>query len=197
MSGDGERFDASYYRRFYRDAPVHDRRRIGRLAEGVLGFAGWWELPVRSVLDVGAGPGFWRDWMTENRPKVRYRSVDVSEYACSRYGHENRDISRWRPSRPYDLVVCQGVLQYLDDGAAASAVANLAAATRHLLYLEVPTRADLRGVLDTERTDLDVHWREGRWYRAQLAPHFVSVGAGLHVARAAPVHLYELELGGS
>ena len=30
-------FDAAYYRRFYGRRPVHGRRAIGRLAEGVLG----------------------------------------------------------------------------------------------------------------------------------------------------------------
>src|SRR5262249_45051465 len=83
-------FDAAYYQRFYRDRPVHDRRRVGRLAEGVLGMCGWWGVPVRSVLDVGAGPGYWRDWLATNRPRVRYRSVDFSAYAAARYGHEQR-----------------------------------------------------------------------------------------------------------
>jgi len=188
-----ERFDKAYYRRFYRDAPVHDRRRIAQLAQGVLGLAGWWGLPVRSVLDVGAGPGFWRDWFATNKPGVRYRSVDVSEHACARYGHERADIATWQPARPYDLVVCQGVLQYLDDAGAASAILNLATATRHLLYLEAPTLADLQGVVDRDYTDLAVAWREGRWYRRRLRPHFVEVGAGLHVRRGAPVRFYELE----
>ena len=186
-------FDAAYYRRFYRDRPVHDRRRIGHLAQGVLGFAGWWGVPVRSVLDIGAGPGLWRDWFAKNRPGVRYRSTDVSAYACEHYDHELLDIATWTPDRQYDLVVCQGVLQYLGDRAAATAITNLAAATRGLLYLEVPTTADRVDVIDPELTDLDVHWRSGRWYRTRLSPDFVDVGAGLHVARAGGLQLYELE----
>lgn len=186
-------FDAAYYRRFYRDDPVHDRRRIASLAEAVTGLARWWGLPIRSVLDVGAGPGYWRDWFVAHRPGVRYRSVDVSDYACDHYGHERADISQWRPRGAYDLVVCQGVLQYLGDAAASSAIANLGAATRGLLYLEVPTAADRHDVVDPERTDLAVHWRPGPWYRRRLAAHFVEVGAGLHAALGAPVRFYELE----
>jgi trans-aconitate methyltransferase len=186
-------FDAAYYRRFYRDRPVHDRRRIGQLASGVLGLAGWWGVPVRSVLDIGAGPGLWRDWFAANRPGVRYRSTDVSAYACARYGHEQLDIATWVPDRQYDLVVCQGVLQYLGDRAAAVAIEHLSAATRGLLYLEVPTAADRTEVIDPELTDLDVHWRAGRWYRSRLATAFVELGAGLHAARAAGMHFYELE----
>ncbi len=58
-----DRFDAAYYRRFYGRRPVHDRHRIGQLATAVLALAAWWHLPVRSVLDVGAGKGYWGSWL--------------------------------------------------------------------------------------------------------------------------------------
>jgi len=63
-------FHAAYYRRFYRDRPVHDRRTIGHLATGVVEFSAWWGIPIRSVLDVGAGTGLWRDWFAAERPRV-------------------------------------------------------------------------------------------------------------------------------
>jgi trans-aconitate methyltransferase len=186
-------FDADYYRRFYRDRPVHDRRRVARLAEGVFGMCGWWGVPVRSVLDIGAGPGYWRDWLASSRPRVRYHSVDVSAYAAARYGHEQQDISVWAPTRPFDVVVCQGVLQYLDDVAAGRAIANLARATRSILYLEVPSTEDRDTVLDTERTDFDIWWRSAKWYRARMTRNFVELGCGLHCIRSAGVYFYELE----
>jgi hypothetical protein len=186
-------FDADYYRRFYRHRPVHDRRRIGRLAEGVTGFMGWWGLPVRTVLDVGAGTGLWGAWFRRNRASVRYHSIDVSEYACRRYGHEQRDIATWRPERPSDLVVCHGVLQYLDGASCATAIGNLAAATRGALFLEVPTTSDRDDVIDPAFTDLDVYWRSGEWYRRRLRPYFVTVGCGMFVARSERSRFYELE----
>jgi Methyltransferase domain len=189
-------FDAAYYRRFYRERPVHDRRTIGHLATGVMAFSAWWGISVRSVLDVGAGTGLWRGWFAAERPRVAYRSVDVSDYACRRYGHEQADISRWRPDTPSDLVVCQGVLQYLDDEACSRAVGNLAAACSALLYLEVPTAGDLRDVIDTDATDLDIYWRTGSWYRRRLGRHFRAIGGGLFAARAASLHFYELETAG-
>jgi hypothetical protein len=185
-------FDEAYYRRFYQDAPVHDAAAIGHLCQGVLGLCGWWGIPIHSVLDVGAGTGLWRDWFARHRPDVRYRSIDLSEHACATYGHERRDISRWRPP-PADLVVCQGVLHYLDDDAAERAIEHLAAATAAVLYLEAPTLGDRRSVIDRDVTDMDVHWRPGRWYRQRLEPHFVDVGAGLLVARRAGLSFYELE----
>jgi trans-aconitate methyltransferase len=186
-------FDADYYRRFYRTSPVHDRRRVDRLCTAVTAFAGWWGIPVRSVLDVGAGTGLWRDWFAAHRPRTRYRSLEVSPYACRRYGHEHADIATWEPDRQYDLVVCQGVLQYLPDGGADAAITHLAAAARGLLYVETPTARDRQGVIDPAKTDLDIHWRTGRWYRRRLAAHFVEVGAGLHYTRSGTVQFYELE----
>jgi len=188
-----QRFDASYYRRFYERDPVHTAESVGHLAAGVRHLAAWWGIRVRSVLDVGAGPGYWRDWFVTNEPRIRYVSTDVSEYACERYGHQQRDIAVWAPSKPFDLVVCHGVLQYLTNDQADAAIANLARATRHLLYLEVPTKHDHDHVIDSEATDLNCHWRSGEWYRRRLAPHFVQVGAGLWAHRDGAVAFYELE----
>ncbi len=188
-----ERFDASYYAEFYGRRPVHTRARIAKLAAGVFGICGWLDLPVRSVLDVGAGPGYWGDYIAASNPKVRYRGIDVSAFACRRYGHEQRDITAWRPSRPVDLCVCQGVLQYLDDEGVAAAVGNLATATRAALYLEVPTSYDRVATIDPDHTDLDVHWRSGGWYANLLEPHFERLGAGLWIARSSRLPLYELE----
>ena len=40
--------------------------------------------------------------------------MDVSPHACARWGHELRDVSRWRARERFDLIVCHGVLHYLD-----------------------------------------------------------------------------------
>jgi len=191
------RFDAAYYRRHYRGAArVHSAREVARLCCAVDGYAAWLGLPLRRILDVGAGPGLWRDWFRRHRPGARYLSVDLSAYACERYGHQQRDIARWQPPGRYDLVVCQGVLPYLPATDAAAAIAHLGAACRGLLYLEALTRRDLAEVADRDRTDLAVHPRSGAWYRARLRPHFRQVGAGLWVSHASPVRFWELEAAG-
>jgi trans-aconitate methyltransferase len=190
-----DRFDEAYYRQFYGRRPVHTAAKVAQLAGGVMGLCGWLGVPVRSVLDVGAGPGHWRTYLAKTHPKVRYTGVDVSEYACRRYGHLRRDISGWRP-RPADLVVCQGVLQYLADDAATAAIDHLGAATRGALYLEVPTSYDRVATIDPDHTDLAVHWRDGRWYRSRLDPWFQQVGGGIWIARARQLPLYELERAG-
>jgi hypothetical protein len=188
-------FDRGYYDRFYetKQTRVHGATEIGRLCTAVTAFLEWWSHPVTTVLDVGAGTGLWRDWFRENRPKVKYRSTEYSEYACEKYGHEQRDISKWRAKEQFDLVVCQGVLPYLDDDACAKALENIAAMTGGFLYLEAITKKDIAEVIDDVKTDVKVHGRTGNWYRTRLREDLIEVGAGLWCKKDAGVLFYELE----
>jgi hypothetical protein len=89
--------------------------------------------------------------------------------------------------------VCQGVLPYLDDGACAKALENIAAMTGGFFYLEAITRRDIKEVIDDVKTDVKVHGRTGTWYRQRLREHFLEVGAGLWCKKDAGVLFYELE----
>lgn len=190
-----EPFDAGYYGRFYGDkrTRVHGADEIARLCTAVTSFLDWWQFPIDSVLDVGAGIGLWRDWFRKHRPAVAYRSTEVSRYACETYGHEQRDITTWCEDTEFDLVVCQGVLPYLNDDQARRAIDHLGRMTGGFLYLEAITASDIEDVCDGERTDVLVHARSGDWYRKQLTCHLVEVGCGLWAKKEAPVLFYELE----
>lgn len=194
-----ERFDEAYFRTYYGDDPaarVHGPDEVALLARAVVSLAGYWGWPLHSALDVGAGTGLWRDALAREAPGIDYLGVDVSPVACARYGHEARDIARWRSRRRFDLVICQGVLQYLDDEAAAAALENLAAMAKGPLFLEALTRKDLAEVADRGRTDADVFLRTGAWYRSRLRPHFLQVGAGLFCKRESGLLFFELERAG-
>jgi hypothetical protein len=195
MSANTKRFGARYFQRFYESSRsrVYDGAKVANLARGVTGLVAWFGGPLRSVLDVGAGTGLWRDWFAEHMPRVRYLSTDASAYACERYGHEQHDIATWRAQERFDLVVCQGVLPYLDDRACRTAVANIAAMARGFLYLEAITSRDLREVCDRTKTDITVHARSGAWYRRALARSFTPIGCGLHYVKRGPLAFYELE----
>jgi Methyltransferase domain len=190
-----DRFDAAYFDRFYgsRKTRVHGPAEVARLARGVTGMIGWFGGELRSVLDVGAGAGLWRDWFAKHREGVRYLSTDVSAYACERYGHERRDVTRWRGRERFDLVICQGVLPYLPDEDAGRAIENIAAMCRGFLYLEAITVRDLMEVCDREATDVAVHVRSGAWYRERLDAHFTTLGCGLFYRQGGPLRFYELE----
>jgi hypothetical protein len=196
-------FDASYFRRFYesRRSRVYGSEQIDHLASGVTGLVQWFGGELERVLDVGAGIGLWRDWFSSHMPDVDYRSIDVSPYACAKYGHEQRDISRWRARgargarEKFDLVICQGVLPYLDDAACTRAIGNMAAMCRGFLYVEAITARDLRDVCDRSRTDVTVRARPASFYRRLLAKKFEPVGCGLYHVLGGHAVFYDLERG--
>jgi hypothetical protein len=190
------RFDEAYYHRFYESTKtrVYGPDDHDALPRFVFAFADWNRLEVATVLDIGAGVGHWQRWVSENRPGIKYTGTEVSQVMCKKRGYLHRDIARWRDRKKYDLIVCQGVLQYLPDPDIAPAVANIAAMAKGLVYVEVTTRADLREHCDTKRTDTDIFVRNGSYYRGILAKHLVCVGAGLWWPKDRAAPFYELEV---
>lgn len=186
------RFDDRYYTRFYGKDGAHDEEKISYLATAVHNMCLWWGVDVSTVLDVGAGMGMWRDWYNTNYSNVDVHSIDVSEYACSTWNHELRNIAEWRPRKKYDLIICHSVLQYLDNDSIVRAIDNIAAATRHVMYLELPTKWDYENIVDETATDLQVYKRSAAWYRSKLTPYFQQVGAGLWVKNSG-LPMYQLE----
>lgn len=192
---DASHFDAAYYRRYYEEprTRVVDAASVRRLAAFVTAYLACLQVPVRSVLDLGCGVGHWSTALAELLPRAKYHGVEFSEYQCERMGWERGSAVDYAPGRRFDLVVCQGVLQYLDDDDAARAIANFGRLSAAALYVEALTRRDWKENVDRSATDGDVHLRTGDWYRRRLRRHFVHVGGGLHVRRDAGVALFELE----
>jgi SAM-dependent methyltransferase len=190
-------FDAAYYQRFYGDVRtrVQGPPEVARMCRGILEVARWWQIPVASVVEIGAGTGLARDWFAKRKPDVRYVSTDVSPFACKAYGHRRLDIGKTKLRGRFDLVVCQGVLPYLDDAAAARALDHIGAMAAGLLYLECQTNRDIADVVDATVSDSALRGRPAHFYLAGLEAHFVMLGGGLWIARRARVPLYELESG--
>ena len=188
-----EKFDRSYFERYYGKQPIHTVNEIAHLATAVHEMLAWWAAPVRSVLEVGAGRGDWSNWYRTLHPTVRVTSTDVSEHSCATFGHKRRDIAQWAPKRPFDLVICTDVLQYLDDRAATRALRNLTTATRTCLYFDALTSFDAKHTVERSKTDLNATLRTGDWYRQRLSRGFTQAGAGLWVRKGSCVVLHELE----
>ncbi len=190
------RFDEAYYQRFYDDPKtrVVEPEDHAALCEFVFAFARYNGVEIKSVLDVGAGVGHWKRFIERTHTQVKYLGTEVSLPMCKKYGFQQRDIARWRDRKKHDLIVCQGVLQYLPDPDVAPAVANIAAMSKGLLYLEITTRQDLRENCDLERTDQDIFIRNGSYYRGILTKHFINVGAGLWWVKDREAPFYELEI---
>lgn len=193
-------FDADYYRRYYQDGStrVSDRQEILRLATFVKAYLAYLQVPVRSILDVGCGVGHWQQAAKKLWPRARYFGVEYSEHLCERFGWHRGSIVSLDPAAElgrasFDLVVCQGVLQYLDDDAAAASLQNLGEWTEGALYLEALTERDWRENCDRERTDGAVHLRPATFYRRRLRRAFQDCGGGVFCSRSAGVALFELE----
>jgi SAM-dependent methyltransferase len=188
-------FDADYYQRYYYNprTSVTSAREMRARARLIAAYAGHVDLPVRRVLDAGCGTGLLRRHLKPLLPGATYVGVDVSEYLCRRYGWERGSIDSWHSPLPFDMVVCYDVVQYLDDRAAARALANLGRLCRGVLYFGVLTRTDWRRNCDRTRTDPNVHMREAEWYRRRLRRAFREAGAGFWLRRGAPLTVWELE----
>jgi trans-aconitate methyltransferase len=190
-----DRFGREFYERHYFDPEtrVIGPDEVSRLARFVLSYLDYLAVDVETVLDLGCGVGLWREALGRLAPDVSYTGVETSEYLCERFGWERGSVVDFEAETSADLVVCQGVLQYLPMREAQRAMRRLAELTGGALYLEVLTREDWEQNCARDRTDGAVHLRSAAWYRKHLAPRFVAVGGGLFVPRDSDVVLYELE----
>jgi SAM-dependent methyltransferase len=190
-----DRFDASFYRRFYLDprTRVVTRAEMARRADLIAAFVRHGEYPVRRILDAGCGLGLMRAALLRHFPRASYTGLEASAYLCQKYGWKHGSAATFRSRWPFDLVICYDVLQYLTTREAAAALRNLASLCRGVLHFGVLTTEDWELYCDRTNTDSNVHIRPGAWYRRRLAPAFINAGSGMFVKRDAPLHLWELD----
>ena len=191
------RFDRSYYDRYYRDASTQvasaaDTAKLARFVTGYLDYLG---VEVRSILDVGAGIGLWQEPLCRAYPEARYVGLELSPHVAEAHGWMHGSITTYRGPAA-DLVICQGVLQYVPDAQLPRAITRLAALSRGALYLEALTRKDWRDNVDRVRTDGAVHLRTGAHYRRLLREAGLrACGGGVFLGPRSRAVLFELEEG--
>ena len=101
------------------------------------------------------------------------------------------------PAEPFDLVICQGVLPYLNEADAKKALRNLARLSRGALYIEAVAREDWEDdVVDEQVTDPRMHKHPASLYRRTLAEGFTELGGGVWLSEHAEVPLFALEKAG-
>lgn len=187
----GQRFDARYYAKWYGDK-AERADMAARALRFVLSYIDHMDASIRSALDLGCGLGLWKKALGRQAKDVRYTGVELSPYLCEKYGWEKGDAVTYSSSRVFDLVICQGVLQYLSDRDCAAAIDNLARLSRRFLYLEVLTAADAEEICCPEGTDFEVYVRDASWYAKRLKAHFVNLGGGLYAKPTMRDHYFEL-----
>lgn len=188
-------FGADYFRKFYLDPrtrvvtadEMHSR---AALIAAILEHA---ELPTRRILDAGCGVGLLKKPFAQVLPRARYTGLEFSAYLCRRYGWIQGSVAEYVAKRPFDLVVCYDVLQYLNDAEAARALDNLKVLSRAAVYVSALTREDWRKNCDRTRSDGKVHLRSGDWYRKRLRKSFNYLGFGVWLRRDVSAILWDLE----
>jgi len=189
------RFGRAYFRRYYLDRKtrVVSPEEMRTKAAVIASILRQSQIPVRRILDAGCGIGLLRAPFAALLPRARYSGLEQSVYLCAKYGWIQGSVADHAPRKPYDLVVCYDVLQYLGDREAGRAIANFARLTRAALYVSALTREDWRDNCDRTRTDRAVHLRAGAWYRRRLRRHFRYLGFGVWVRKNVTAILWELE----
>lgn len=190
-----QKFDAHYYRRFYLQAATRamSQPETERRAAVVASVVAQLELPVKRILDMGCGLGWFRQPLLKVFPRAGYTGVEYSEYLCREYGWQQGSVVDYQGRGAFDLVVCCDVLQYLDNRAATQAINNLARLCRGALYLHVPTKHDWQTLMDPGGTDDRVYVRSGAWYQQHLRKHFRHIGNGVLLRREFAALQWELQ----
>jgi trans-aconitate methyltransferase len=178
-------FDAGYYRRFYLDRGkrVASPQATEALVEFVGAYLRLLDVRVRTVLDLGCGLGWWKAPIERCMPGARWTGVEVSEHLCETLGWARGSVVDWKGPAA-DLVVCQGVLQYLDEREVKRALANLKRLAKKAIYLEAVTLEDWEKTVDRKRSDPEVALRPAELYRRALSTRFVHAGGGLWLRRS-------------
>ncbi len=191
-----ERFDKTYYDRFYRDPDTRavTPAAVRRQAQFVAAYLRYLEVPVRQILDMGCGTGMLLRALGRAYPKAGLRGVEFSRYLCDTYGWMQGSVVDVDAGGEADLVVCNDVLGYLNDSDCARALENLARHASAALYLGVLTREDL-SLCDPARTDQAQTARPLAWYRRRLTRDFLPVGGGLFLRKPVDVTVWHLERG--
>jgi predicted TPR repeat methyltransferase len=190
-----ERFGAAYYRKYYLnpDTRVVTKKEMHSRAAMIAAVLHQGQIPVRRILDAGCGIGLLKQPFAEVLPRARYVGLEASEYLCRSYGWVQGSVADYAPARPFDLVVCYDVLQYLSDEQAASAIVNLGRLSQAALYISALTLEDWQENCNRTNTDRDVTMRPGSWYRRRLQKFFDYLGFGVWLRKGVTAILWDME----
>jgi len=187
-------FDEKYYDRYYlnRKTRVAESAYFDHIAGFLAAYCDLLGVGVRSLLDLGCGIGSLKKPLEKRFHKADYTGVDISSYACRKFGWECASVSDYDGACA-DLVICHDVFQYLKPAEAKAGIRNLERLCNRVLYFSVLTTEDWEENCDKARTDSDVFLREASWYRSKLRRRFRNLGGGFYLARDSEVAVYSLE----
>lgn len=120
--------------------------------------------------------------------------MEFSPYLCERFGWQQGSVVDYAASEPFDWVICQGVLPYLNPADVKAALHNLGRLSKGALYVEAVAREDYeQDIIDEDLTDNRVFRHRAELYRRGLREGFVELGGGVWLSRQAEVPMFALE----
>ena len=127
-------------------------------------------------------------------PGASYQGVEFSPYLCERFGWQQGSVVDYAACEPFDWVICQGVLPYLNPADVKAALHNLGRLSKGALYVEAVSREDYeQDIIDEDLTDNRVFRHRAELYRRGLREGFVELGGGVWLSRQAEVPMFALE----
>ena len=184
---DVSRFDQAYYEKFYTKTttPVSTPTRVRGIARVVGALARFHELPVRSVLDLGCGLGYWRRAARGMGARLRVlgRRGERVPLPTVRLGARRGRVVRraGRGARPRRL---RGRARVPRRPRVRARDRQHRPAPRRMAYIEATTNDDWRKRAVPSLSDRALRPRPADWYKRELGKHFIMVGAGLFVKKA-------------
>ncbi len=187
-------FNKAYYDRFYRNPRTRAASPAAaqRQAAFIVHFLRYLEVPVKRLADIGCGLGDALNALSDEFPKAKAQGIEISSYLCEEYGWQQGSVVDYHSAKPFDLVVCNDVIAYLDDKQCAKALTNLASLTKSAAFLGILTKEDWE-FCDQKRTDPDQYLRPKAWYEKRLKKHFVGVGGGLYLKKPLEYPVWTLD----
>ena len=189
-------FDKAYYEKFYLDETTQavSNEEQERQVNLIQTYITYLQIDIKSVLDLGCGLGQFLRSLARVMPSAAVTGVEISDYLCQQQGWQKGSVVDFGLQREqqYDLVICNDVLAYLNNGECAKAIKNLAKLTSQCLYLSVLTEEDM-SICDQQTTDMRQRLRPSQWYKKHLAKDFCSVGGGLFIRKPVQVPIWQLE----
>jgi SAM-dependent methyltransferase len=173
-------YDRGYFDKWYRDpahavaSPAELRRKVAMVVAQAEYYLG---RPIANVLDVGCGEGSWRAPLRKLRPGIRYRGLDASEYAVSRYGRSRNiglasfgQLEQLRFDARFDLIVCTDVLHYLAPAEIRAGLVGIGEMLEGIAFLEVFTSHDDPAGDRQGFRSRTPHWYLHEFHQAGLLP---------------------------
>ena len=190
-------FGPKYYHKHYGDPKtrVVDMRATQRTVNLIHAQTQYLGLSIKSILDLGAGTGRFKQPLIKKFRGAQYTGVEFSKHACDKYGWKQGSVTSFKSRRKFDLVLCVGVLQYIcDNPTLERAFRNIGRLCRNALYLEITTSKDLDENLDKSAGDLDATFKDRNIYEFFLHQNgFKNYGCGLWIPDDAPAMSLELD----